>query len=111
MQHGEYHIHQRKRIHAYHHKYPHPDPKIRFLDNVVMCFAIIMPLTSIPQIYKIWFLQNALGVSLLTWSLFFIMAIPMLIYGIVHKEKVLIVLNALWLIMYGFVITGTIIYG
>ena len=95
----------------HHQKYPHPDPKIKFLDNLVMCVAVIMPLTAIPQIYKIWFLQNAAGVSLLTWSLFFIMAIPMLIYGLVHREKVLIVLNVLWLIMYGFVIIGTIIYG
>ena len=97
MLHGEHHIHQRKRIHVNHQKYHHPDPKIKFLDNLVMCVAVIMPLTSIPQIYKIWFLQNAQSISLLTWSLFFIMAIPLLIYGIVHKEKVLIILNTLWL--------------
>lgn len=111
MKHGEYHIHQRERIHLHHEEYPHPDPKIRLLDNIVMCVAVIMPLTSIPQIYNIWFLRNITGVSLLTWSLFFIMSIPMLIYGFVHKEKVLILLNALWLIMYAFVIVGIVIYG
>jgi uncharacterized protein with PQ loop repeat len=110
MKHGEHHLHQRKRIHVLHQKFPNPDPRIKFLDDLVMVVAVIMPLTSLPQIHTIWVLQNAQGVSLLTWSLFFIMAIPMLIYGVVHREKWLIILNVLWLVMYALVITGTIIF-
>jgi hypothetical protein len=68
MRHAEInHLHKRKRIHQLHQPYPHPDPKIKFLDDVVMAGAVIMPLLAVPQVYHIWASQNAQGISLLTW--------------------------------------------
>ena len=87
MKEGPIHIHKRKRIHQKFEKYPHPDPRIRLLDKIVMVVAIVFPFTTLPQIYKIWVFKNVAGVSLTTWSLFFILSIPFLIYGIVHKER------------------------
>jgi hypothetical protein len=54
MRHGRQHIHLRKRIHQNYKEFPHPDKKIRILDNVCMVFSVIMPATTIPQIYKIY---------------------------------------------------------
>jgi len=109
MRNAEHHIHKRKRIHQLKQEYPHP--KIKLLDNIVLGTSIVSPLTAVPQVYKIWFLQNTQGVSLLSWALFAVFAIPMLTYGIIHKYKPIIVLNVLWLIVHGFVISGIILYG
>jgi len=105
------HLHKRKRIHENLEPYPHSNPKIRFLDNLIMVVAIIFPFTALPQIYNIWINNNVDGVSLTSWSLFFILSIPFLIYGIVHKEKPLIVMYSLWLVVHASVITGIVLFG
>ena len=87
------------------------NPKTKVLDNIVMGASILYPLMSIPQVYNIWFLKDIQGVSLLTWVLFTIFTIPMLIYTIVHKIKPFIVMNILWLTVYAFIIAGILIHG
>ncbi|MFH1649319.1 MAG: PQ-loop domain-containing transporter [Candidatus Woesearchaeota archaeon] len=111
MRHGEHHLHIRKRIHVKHEQYPHPNKKVRFLDRVVLITAIVFPLTTIPQIYDIWSTQDASGLSLTTWVLYAIFAIPMLLYGFVHRQKPIFIMNILWLVVYAFVIWGTVLYG
>ena len=93
------HINQRKRIHQKHQPFPHPDPRVRFLDNVVTVVSLVVPLTAIPQILKIWQTQDASGISIIMWSLWLILSFPMLAYGIVHKTKPFIVMYALWIII------------
>lgn len=82
----------------------------KFIDNLSMIAAILMPFTTIPQIYKIWVLQSTAGVSMSTWILYTILCIPMVIYGIYYKMKPIIVLNILWMIMNITMIIGLIIY-
>lgn len=88
-------IHKRKRRHIHKQEYPHPNKNIRFLDNTCLVFSVLMPATTIPQIWKIFKYQQVDGLSLGMWVLYTIGVIPFLIYGIVHKEKPLIVLNIL----------------
>lgn len=111
MRHGEHHLHRRHRIHVQHQQYPNPDPKIRALDNVCMAFSVIMPATTIPQIWKTYYYQDATGLSLLMWVLYCVAVIPWLIYGIVHKSKPIIVLNVLWIIVQLIMVAGIMIYG
>jgi len=80
------------------------------IDNMTTIVAILMPFTTIPQIYKIWILQNTGGVSIWTWLLYFILCIPMVIYGIFYKMTPIIILNILWMIMNFLIIIGLIIY-
>lgn len=95
-----FHIHQRQRIHEKHEPYPHPDPKFRRLDQLILVISMIYPLTAIPQILKIWSEQDSSGVSLITWFLWLILAFPMLYYGIVHKTKPFIIMYSLWIIIH-----------
>jgi uncharacterized protein with PQ loop repeat len=110
MRHGEQHQHIRKRIHKNHQEYPHPDKKIKRLDKICMAFSVIMPATTIPQIYKTYVYQDASGVSLWMWILYCFACIPWLIYGVVHKAIPIIVLNILWLIVQIIMIIGVILY-
>ncbi len=81
-----------------------------FLDKTCLVFSILMPATTIPQIWSIYRNQNVEGLSLLMWVLYLIFVIPFLIYGIVHKEKPIIVLNILWIVAQLTIITGILIY-
>ena len=103
-------MHKRKRVHTLTQPYPHKDKRIRFLDNICLLFSVFMPLTTIPQIYKIFTYQLVDGLSLLMWVLYCIGVIPFLIYGIVHREKPIIILNVLWLIAQITIIIGIIMY-
>lgn len=80
------------------------------IDRICMLFSVAMPLTAIPQIHLIYTTKNVSGVSLLMWVFYCVGVIPFLIFGIVHKERQLIVLNTLWLIMQLIVIAGIMMY-
>ena len=105
-----YHLNKRKRIHQKLEKYPHPDQGIRFLDNFLLVIAAIGPLSNIPQIIKILMTKTSLGVSTLTFSFFAVFNIPWIIYGIVHKEKPIVLAYTLWFITNSIIIIGTLIY-
>ena len=98
------HIHERKRLDT-------DSPFVKGLDKVVIFVSVIFPLLTIPQIYTIYSTQSAQGVSLITWSMFAVCTIPLLLYGIAHKVKPMIVLYAIWLVVYAVLIPGIIVYG
>ena len=108
-------LHQHKRTRSkkskVQHQFPSKNKWVSKLDNICLVFSVIMPLTTAPQIYKIFVEKTAAGLSLSSWVLYCIAVIPFLLYGIVHKEKPIIVLNALWLIAQIIIIAGILIYG
>ena len=104
-----HHIHQRKRQHVLS-TYPHPVHWVRFLDKLLVVVAVIAPLMVIPQIYTIVSTRNATGVSPLTWGLFAFFDIPWLVYGIVHKEKPIIIGYILWFLVNSAVVVLALIY-
>ncbi len=63
----------------------------RGFDKAIMVVAILVPLSHLPQLIKIWGDKNALGVSLASWVLFTIFTLFWLIYGLLHREKPIIV--------------------
>ena len=111
MKSGLYHLYKRKRKYQKLEKYPNPKKWIKFLDDIVLIAAIIGPLIIIPQITKIFLLKDATGVSILTWSIFALISIPWIIYGVVHKEKSIIIMNVMFLIFESIVILGVLLYG
>ena len=83
---------------------------VEYLDKIVLIVAVLIPLVEIPQLIEIYTKQSAQNVSSLTWGAFVLFGIPWLIYGIVHKEKPVIVLYALWIVIDSLIFIGTIIY-
>lgn len=108
---GVHHFHIRKRIHQNHESYPHPDKWKRLMDKLIYVIGILVPIMTFPQLIKIWIDKNATGVSLISWSTYLIAAIFWLIYGIMHKEKPIIITNVLWIFFDIFIVVGIIIYG
>ncbi|MBI2315006.1 hypothetical protein HYU93_03050 [Candidatus Daviesbacteria bacterium] len=77
-----------------------------FIDRGVYAVGILGVLVIIPQILKIWVDKDTNGVSIITWIGFFIGALFWLFYGIIHKEKPIILTNSAVLIADLLVIWG-----
>ena len=109
-----HHLHQRKRVHAKKKKglepLPHPNKWVHFLDESLIMLAVIGPMMTLPQIIKIIVEKSSSGVSLLTWSMYGLLAIPWLAYGIVHKEKPIIVSSALALILDVSIVVSSLVF-
>lgn len=105
-----HHLHKRKRIYVNKEPYPHPQLWKRVLDKMVYAVGVLGPLSTIPQIIKIWIGKNASGISLITWVFYLIGAIVLFFYGTAHKEKPLIIMYFLWIIVDVILIIGIIFY-
>ena len=105
---GLFHLHRRKqRLEPY----PHPDPWKRALDRVIYAIAILAPVMSLPQVWDIWSTRSAGAVSLLTWGSWIGFAAIWLLYGFVHREKPIIVMNILWILVDVAVVAGILMFG
>jgi uncharacterized protein with PQ loop repeat len=107
---GLRHINLRKRISKKLNKYPHPKKSIRILDRIMLIVAIIGPLFAIPQIYQIFWFKDASGISIISFSFFSIFNILWIFYGIVHKDKPLLITYVLWFIVNLTIVVGAYIY-
>lgn len=96
-------------VHAHIHNKTHTQPT--FFDYIVNITAVVGPFLGIPQILQIFNEQNASGVSLLSFVAFCAYSVIFLIYGVIHKVLPLIISQTLWLIVYGIVVIGVLIYG
>ena len=106
-----HHHHVRKRIHQKHESYPHPVKWKRFIDHAIYVVGLIGPIMTIPQLTKIWIEKNASGVSAISWATYTIISIFWVIYGVAHKEKPLIVISGIWVVLEFFVVFETLMYG
>ena len=108
---GLHHYHTRKRIHQKHETYPHPNKWKNFMDKAIFAVGVVGPTMTIPQLMKIWVGKNASGVSAISWGAYLFVAIFWLIYGIMHKEKPIIFIYSIWIVVDIFIVIGTIMYG
>lgn len=80
--------------------------KKQSFDIFILVFALIEPITTLPQIYQVWSRHNVSGVSLVTWIFFTLAANVWLIYGIRIKDKPIIISSAMWVLTQGLVVIG-----
>ena len=92
---------------------PYPARQLRLiiLDGIVLVVGILGPLSALPQVLKILVLQNATGVSVISWGLGALFDIPWILYGIVHKERPIVIAYTLWFFMNIAVTIGALMYG
>ena len=90
--------------------YPHHDTKVQRLDHFMMLLVGLTPLTHIPQLIKIYSEKTA-ALSLVTWGLYFALCIPWLVYGIIHRERLITYTYVFNSLMYCGIIAGILAYG
>ena len=105
-----YHIERRRRGAKNLEQYPSPNFWIRFLDKIAVAAGVVGPLMTVPQIWQIFYFHNAGEVSVLSWAAFGLLDIPFILYGIVHKNRLILVTYILWCMANLTVAVGAIIY-
>lgn len=75
------------------------------IDSLVYLAAIVGPLMTLPQVYEVW-IERSKGASFITWSSYIVVAMIWLAYGIKHKDKPIITLQVLWLILDILIVVG-----
>lgn len=80
------------------------------VDRAMWLAGIVGPMTGLPQLITIYRNHSAKDLSLLSWVFFLVLCVIYLSYAIVHKIKPLIVAQILWIIVYGLITIGVLIY-
>jgi len=107
---GLHHLHKRKRIFQKQKKYSSPNKLERLMDKLIYIVAIFGPLIALPQLFEIWINKKVEGVSIITWGGFLIGSLFWVSYGLIHKEKPIIIMNMIWFILYILIIAGVFVY-
>ena len=81
-----------------------------FLERLMIFVAVVGPFANLPQLFKIWIKKKTNGVSMVSWILFSILSLVWLIYGIVKKDKYIIITFGISLILQLLIVIGTVIY-
>lgn len=100
------HPHIRKR------KEPYPSARfwIYIVDKLVLSAGILGPIFTIPQILNIYISHDAGGVSPISWGAYMFLNIPWILYGLVHRERPIVITFSLWLFVNFTVFMGALIY-
>lgn len=61
------------------------------LDRLTYITGILLPILTIPQAYSVLIQDSTEGVSLITWSFYLFSSALFAAFGIIHKEKLLII--------------------
>ncbi len=107
---GLHHFQKRKRIFEKLEPYPHPDKWKNLFDKLIYVFGIFGPIMTIPQVTQIWIEKNAAGVSLVTWVAYLIVAVFWVFYGLLHKEKAIVFIYLVWIVLDALIVLGLLLY-
>lgn len=73
--------------------------------------AVAEPIFVTPQVYQIFRYHTAAGVSILSWVGSAVLTLVWLWYGVVHRDRMIILYQSLWTVGNILVIIGALIYG
>jgi uncharacterized protein with PQ loop repeat len=103
-----HHIHKRKEAGSTLEPFPHPDKWKNALDRMVFMFAMFSAVMTIPQLFQVWVAGNSSGVSPLSWGAYTVTAMFWTLYGMVHREPMIISVNVLFTVLNALVFIGAV---
>jgi uncharacterized protein with PQ loop repeat len=91
-----------------------PEPMVpseKAMKRVLGGLSIFTLLMTVPQIVAIWATRQAAGVSVLSWSAYWISALVWFLYGLQKRDRNIYLPCVGWLVLDGAVVIGALIYG
>lgn len=82
----------------------------RIFTGVVMVVATLSPLITVPQLLNIYVTRDVSGVSQVTWLAYVFTASMWFSYGVIHRERVLIVNGMLGMLLGSLISLGIVLY-
>ncbi|MBE0477191.1 MAG: hypothetical protein IBX62_08860 [Coriobacteriia bacterium] len=80
-------------------------------ERALVGFGLVSPTATAPQLYKIWVLKHAAGLSAVTLSAALFMSLMWTTYGVLEGRKALWGINAMWVALNGVTLAGVLVYG
>jgi uncharacterized protein with PQ loop repeat len=84
--------------------------KKNILDRMVYFAGIAGPIMTLPQVFKIWGEKSATGVALETWVTYLCLSTIWISYGLLHKEKPLVIMYSSYFFIHISIIIGVLFY-
>lgn len=82
-----------------------------YVDHIIYIAGIFGVSVYIPQLVKLYSEKNAEGLSILSWIGFIVGSLFWMVYGIVHKQKPIIFINASLATVQAIILVGIFIFG
>ena len=82
----------------------------RLMDKAIYVVILVSLSLTIPQITTVWIGRDVSGVSVITWTTYALTSAFWLTYGIMHKEKPIILSSIAWVVLYGLVAVGVLVF-
>jgi uncharacterized protein with PQ loop repeat len=85
-------------------------PSQRSMKRILGALSVFTLLMTVPQIVAIWATQQAAGVSVLSWSAYWISALFWFWYGVQKRDASIYLPCIGWLMLDGAVVVGALVY-
>jgi uncharacterized protein with PQ loop repeat len=85
-------------------------PSQRSMKRILGALSVFTLLMTVPQIVAIWATQQAAGVSVLSWSAYWISALFWFWYGVQKRDASIYLPCIGWLMLDGAVVLGALVY-
>ena len=106
-----HHLHWRKRGAKKVEPYPARSWHLRLLDQAIYVVGIVGPVMMIPQLYTMYVLKQASGVSALSFGSLAGLNVVWILYGIAHQERPITITYSLWFLCNSLICLGALFYG
>jgi uncharacterized protein with PQ loop repeat len=81
------------------------------LERILPALSVFTMLMTVPQVWAIWVVGNAKGVSLLSWGAYLLSACLWFFYGLQKRDKTIYVACVGWVILDAAVVVGVLVRG
>ncbi len=114
MTHGANVIRHHEKVKECMEKHDLPPPaslKKRIFHRAVYFVALLGPIMSLPQLFKILFEKDVSGVSFISWASYFFISCFWIAYGVEHREPPIILTNVAWAVVSAAIAASLIMHG
>jgi uncharacterized protein with PQ loop repeat len=102
------HVHKRK--HENEPAKKEPTVLMGILDKIAYPVAIVVPLSSLDQVIRMWVEKSAVGVSPILWIMLFLTSMFWITYASVHKVRVILVGHLVWFVLSSAVLIQMVLF-
>lgn len=76
------------------------------VNRMVLLLGLLYPLAMAPQLYNVWALNRTAGLSAITSVIGLTVSITWTVYGLIHRQKTIWVVNLAWIAVHTAMVTG-----
>jgi uncharacterized protein with PQ loop repeat len=89
---------------------PDARPRGSSVEKVLPWLSALTMIMTLPQIWTIWVLRDASGVSLLSWGTYLLAACLWFVHGVQTRDKAIYVACVGWVLLDAAVVLGVLLY-